>query len=543
MTETAAVPACHPVRGVASAVPTVLVLLAVSMVSVMMTAASARASDTPLLIDAVKAGDLESVRELVADPATVDVAQGDGATALHWAANRNDLEAAALLLGAGADVNAANAFGATPVWLAAENGSAQMLERLLAAGALPNGALTNGETPLMTAARVGVVEAVETLIEHGANVHLTEALSGQTALMWAAEAGSSQIAKVLIEAGADVTQASTLVEIPKYRGRPARTIGGFTPLMFAARSGDLSTARLLVDAGADVNRAAPDGATPLIVATVRAHVPLAIWLLEQGADPNANRERFTALHRAAGSWATELTGNGPSGVDTDRDEEWLGAAGVSGEGRVQLVEALLMHGADPNIPLVEGVPKVGYSNARIFGWHDTGATPFWLAARSVYLDVMKVLVKYGADPSLGLTKPEGNVVTPLVPPPAEGTSPLMAAMGTGRSDLDLTVPPEDVLEAVRLILDLGGDPNGRDARGAFPLLSAASAGNNELVKLLVGAGADVNLATPDGKTPLDAARGGGRGMLGKRAPTHESTVELLLSHGAIEGTAIDVATK
>lgn len=63
----------------------------------------------------------------------------------------------------------------------------------------------------------------------------------------------------------------------------------------------------------------------------------------------------------------------------------------------------------------------------------------------------------------------------------------MAAMGTGRSDLDLTVPPEDVLEAVRLILDLGADPNGRDVKGTFPPFSAASAGNDELVKLLVDA--------------------------------------------------------
>ena len=514
-------------------------IVAVLTALVMTTAASAGARDTPLLIDAVKAGDLETVRELVADPAMVDAAQGDGATALHWAVHRNDPEAASLLIGAGADVNAANAFGTTPVWLAAENGSAAMLERLLAAGASPNVALTNGETPLMTAARVGVVEAVETLIAHAANVHLTEALSGQTALMWAAEAGSDQITKVLIEAGADVTQASTLVEIPEYRRRPDRTAGGFTPLMFAARSGDLSTARLLVEAGADVNRVAPDGTTPLIVATVRAHVPLAIWLLEQGADANVNRERFTALHRAAGSWATELTGNGPSGVDTDRDEEWLGAAGVPGEGRVQLVEALLKHGADPNIPLVEGVPKVGYSNARIFGWHDTGATPFWLAARSVYLDVMKVLVEYGADPSLGLSKPEGYVATPLVPPPAEGTSPLMAAMGTGRSRLDLVVPAEDVFEAAELILELGTDPNGTDVKGMFPLFQAASSGNDALVKLLVDAGADVNLAMPDGETALDAARGKARrsgASLGRKAPTHESTVELLLGFGATEGT-------
>ena len=495
--------------------------------------AAPKAGSSPL-IDAVRAGDLAAVRDLVADAGLVGEAQPDGATALHWAAHRDDLEAADLLIAAGADVDAANVFGATPVWLAAENGSAAMLERLLAAGASPDAALTNGETPLMTAARTGVTAAAATLVAHGADVHLSEGLADQTALMWAAAVGEADIVRLLIEAGADVTRRSKRVEIPGDRRGPERATGSFTPLLFAARSGDIGTARALVEAGADVDETAGDGVTPLIVATVRGHVPLAIWLLEQGADPNANRERFTALHRAAGSWATELTGNGPSGVATERDAEWLGAAGVPRKGRVQLVEALLAHGADPNIPLVEGVPKVGYSNARIFGWHDTGATPFWLAARSVFLDVMRVLVEHGADPSRGLSKPEGYVATPLVPPPPEGTSPLMAAMGAGRSSKDLDVPPEEVLEAVRLILELGADPNGVDVNGSFPLFRAAGAGNDELVQALLDAGADVNQARPDGKTALDAARGDFEGgvRLGAKRDPHESTVELLLSRGA-----------
>ena len=511
-------------------------LLLLALVVFPWAAHAAAEAGSSALIDAVRAGDIAVVRDLVADAALVGEAQPDGATALHWAAHRNDLEAADLLIAAGADVDAVNVFGATPVWLAAENGSATMLERLLAAGASPDAALTNGETPLMTAARTGVTAAAATLVAHGADVHLTEGLAGQTALMWAAAAGEAEIVELLIAAGADVSRRSNVVEIPAGRRGPARATGGFTPLLFAARAGDVDTARALVAAGVDVDEAAADGATPLIVATVRGHVPLAIWLLEQGADPNANRERFTALHRAAGSWATELTGNGPSGVATERDAEWLGAAGVPREGRVELVRALLEHGADPNVPLVEGVPKVGYSNARIFGWHDTGATPFWLAARSVFLDVMRVLVEYGADPSLGLSKPEGYVATPLVPPPAEGTSPLMAAMGAGRSSKDLDVPPEEVLEAVRLILELGADPNGVDVNGVFPLFQAAGAGNDELVRALADAGADVNQQRPDGKTALDAARGDFEGgvRLGARRDPHESTVELLLDRGAEE---------
>ncbi len=115
----------------------------------------------------------------------------------------------------------------------------------------------------------------------------------------------------------------------------------------------------------------------------------------------------------------------------------------------------------------------------------------------------------------------------------------MAAMGTGRSQKDLDVPAAEVLEAVTLILELGADPNGTDVKGMFPLFQAASTGNDALVKLLVDAGADINLAMPDGETALDAARGKARrsgASLGRKAPTHESTVELLLGFGATEGT-------
>ena len=62
---------------------------------------------SPLLIEAIKAQDLEAVRSLVAAGAEVNVSQGDGATALHWAAHRNDLDTANLLIEAGAGVAAA----------------------------------------------------------------------------------------------------------------------------------------------------------------------------------------------------------------------------------------------------------------------------------------------------------------------------------------------------------------------------------------------------------------------------------------------------
>ncbi len=55
---------------------------------------AAHAQSAPAIIEALRAGDLETVSTLVADGADVNAPQGDGATALHWAAHRNDLDAA-----------------------------------------------------------------------------------------------------------------------------------------------------------------------------------------------------------------------------------------------------------------------------------------------------------------------------------------------------------------------------------------------------------------------------------------------------------------
>src|SRR4051794_19255780 len=99
-------------------------------------AASAATADLRL-IQAVKDKDTEAVRRLLKQGVDVNVPQGDGATALHWAARLDDLAIADLLIRNKAKVNAANDDGATPLHLACTNRNASMVERLLAAGADP----------------------------------------------------------------------------------------------------------------------------------------------------------------------------------------------------------------------------------------------------------------------------------------------------------------------------------------------------------------------------------------------------------------------
>src|SRR5439155_6791483 len=150
------------------------------------------------LIQAVKNGDVDSVRALLKQRVDVNATQGDGATALHWAAQRDDVAIADLLIRAGARANVADDLGATPLHVACTNRSGSMVERLLGADADPNATLLSGETALMTCARAGEVRAVKALLARGADVNAKEHEHNQTALMWAAAQRHPDVVELLI---------------------------------------------------------------------------------------------------------------------------------------------------------------------------------------------------------------------------------------------------------------------------------------------------------------------------------------------------------
>src|SRR5258705_1696945 len=149
------------------------------------------ASSETSVLEAVKNRDTKALTSLIRQPADVNAAQPDGATALAWAAHLGSAEIAQLLLAAGANVNKADEYGETPLTLACANGDAALVEKLLKAGADAKAARWDGETALMIASGAGSVEAVNQLIAHGADVNAVESRKGQTALMWAAAEGHS----------------------------------------------------------------------------------------------------------------------------------------------------------------------------------------------------------------------------------------------------------------------------------------------------------------------------------------------------------------
>ena len=186
---------------------------AASLVAVLALAAPAAAQSDARLLEAVKRGDHKAVAAVVR-AANVNAIEADGTTLLHWAVRNGDAEMARVLLAKGANASARNRYGVTPLSLAATNGDAALLRALLVAGADPNTAVTEGQTVLMMAARTGRPEAIEVLVEAGANVNARENWMGETALMWAAADNHAEAVRALVKRGAEIDARSTTVAYP-----------------------------------------------------------------------------------------------------------------------------------------------------------------------------------------------------------------------------------------------------------------------------------------------------------------------------------------
>jgi ankyrin repeat protein len=244
----------------------------------------------------------------------------------------------------------------------------------------------------------------------------------------------------------------------------------------------------------------------LLVAAVRGHVPLALALLERGADPNVLDAGFTPLHWAAATWEGGISN--PVYGFTDA------MSGIPNRAaKVQLVKALLARGANPNARMTKRPP--GFSGLG-GGYEDApGATPFLLATAAADLEMMQLLLSAGADPSL-VTESK--------------TTPVMAASGLNRGIGESSITETQALAAVKFLFDLGADAKGATTNGENALFGAAYRGWNTLLALLIEKGADVNAVSKAGVTPWLAASGYGDRLGGVLYNTEGA--DLLLKHGA-----------
>jgi len=253
--------------------------------------------------------------------------------------------------------------------------------------------------------------------------------------------------------------------------------------MLAAREGKFDAVKVMVESKADVNMLSGNGSTALLMAILNGSYQVAAYLVDHGANPNlADRDGKAPLYALIEMRNLDTTDT--PGPAADKSEA------------IELTQSLLQHGADVNARLTAKPPFRGGANRTWFP--EPGATPFYRAAASGDVKMMRMLLAYGADP----------YITSL-----DNTTPLMAASGVGYlTGSTYTWPESDALEAVRLAMQLG-DVNAVNNSGLTALHGAAFRGWNAAVQLLVDGGAKLDAKDKSGRTPINWAdafyRGGG----------------------------------
>ena len=257
-----------------------------------------------------------------------------------------------------------------------------------------------------------------------------------------------------------------------------------TPLLYAARDGRIESAKLLLERGAAIDAADANGITPLLTAIANNHPAMALLLIERGANVRA-----VDWYGRTPLWAAVEARN----MDVDN------ATFVNSVDRAPLlpvIEALLAKGVDVNARMLEH-PPIRRHMLPITGtlaWVDfTGQTAFLAAALAADLDVMRLLLKHGADPRI---------------PTFGGTTALMAAAGVNWVvDQTFDEGPAARLAAVTLCHELGLDVNAVNSMGLTALHGAANRGSDDIIRFLVEKGARLDVKDKEGPHAADVGRG------------------------------------
>jgi ankyrin repeat protein len=429
------------------------------------------------------------------------------------------------LLKAGADAKARGPGGATMVMLASRNGRPDVIRLLVEAGADVNAKETlRGTAALMWAAEQKHPDAVAALLAAGANPSAVSAGAGLPRNYMAQRVNTRAVEEAQKRRARAQAAGRTYEEQLEWefennqdlgaprnafvadRSRPAATNpastpapatpapaatpaapaagaevpldddtevvvaglvgsggGGLTALVFAAREGDIESTRRLIDAGAGVNQRTEYGWTPLLTAVNNRNYALAAMLIDKGADVNlANKGGWTPLYLATDN--RNIEGGDYPVPKADLDH-------------LAIIERLLQAGANPNVPVKDNTLTRTIFTMQWF--FEEGATPFVRAAQSSDTALMQLLLKYNADP---------KAVT------AGGDTALTASAGIGWVDgVTYERSAAENVEAVRMLLELGLDPNHQNREGRTPLMGAALKGRPDVIQLLVDRGARLDL--------------------------------------------------
>lgn len=431
--------------------------------------ATAHAAPDSPVADAAMRGDGDAARSLVAQGKDVNQAQGDGMTALHWAARNRDAALTRFLLGAGADVGAGTRIGRyTPLHLAAQAGAGEVAELLLAAGADPSAATreTGGARPLHFAAHAGDERTVAALLAAGADPNAAEDAWGQTPLVFAASAGRTMAVRLLLVAGADPSTTTKVIDVAE------RAVAD--RIERAERNKRLKAGETWDPASAEAARREAEAAR---------------------REEAAERQRAEARRALAEAASRE---EGQTRMIEEPEPLSYGEL-VGGHGGLTALLHAAREGHDETVQeLLDGGAKIDQPSA------GDGTSPMLMALINGHFDLAVRLLERGADP---------NVASHA------GATPLFAALNTHWAPKS-RYPQQHVymqqdhtyLDVMRKLLDAGADPNARltkhlwfmsynfdllqiDAKGATPFWRAAYALDVEAMRLLTSHGADPSVTT------------------------------------------------
>ncbi|CAM9763513.1 unnamed protein product [Ascophyllum nodosum] len=354
----------------------------------------------------------------------------------------------------------------------------------------------------ITAASDGDIEAVEAHLKEGLDVN-SQDWDKLTALVAAASQGHLDVVKLLLGKGADVN---------------AKDKDEISGLMEAAIMGHIDVVKELLKAGAEVDAEAKSGVTALWLASGEGQAEVLKELISNGASAsNSRSDGITALMgAAAGGHAEVVKMLLKAGAEVDaKDHDGVTALMNAAEsGSLEAVEALLAEGADAG------------------AMSTTAFTPLIVAAAGGHLSVVKALVAKGIE--VDAMHPDG--VSALMYAAAGGHPDVVAFLlggeGAAKADPNLKhvqggtalmeAATSESQEVVDLLLDAGADPTIRDKDGVSPLMSAAAQGRTEACKVLIAKGNDVNAMANSGGTSLMFAAGAG----------HTEAAKVLLDAGA-----------
>ncbi|MDB4681224.1 ankyrin repeat domain-containing protein, partial [bacterium] len=434
------------------------------------------------LLKAANEGNIEAVKQHLADGADVHAKDKQGWTPLHYAAALNGhKEIAELLITKGADVNAKDKWGSTPLDSAIFARKAETVDLLRkhggktgkelkaagkptepvaeAAKVEPVAEATQPEPPtakarvistyftIHDAAAIGNIEAVKQHLAAETNVNTKDNKGDQTPLHYASVMGHEEIVELLIDNDADVNlKCST----------------GDTPLDWAMNFNHIETASILRKHGGKTKMElevtepvaepptakAPD--ISIIDAARDGNIEAVKQHIAAGTDVNAQNGGRAPLIEAANGNNKEivelLIANGAD-VNEKRSDGWTPLHGATTVGLKEVVELFIAESADVNAQMVDG------------------STPLNWAIERDNLDIVALLRKHG-----GKTLEELSI---------HG-----AAF-------------EGNIKAVKQHLAAGADVNAKDDGGVTPLHLTAERGTKEIAELLIDAGAEVNVKEND----------------------------------------------